>query len=237
MRLNKYISMNGVVEFLILSGLFLIWTSMLILLLALGSYPEIIRQAAAEHSLEQSTGGEIIFLVGDSLFMVCSMFALYRYRGDHKMSWTMLFLGLMFSIHLPIIVRSWIYRMFDFYSGQERDNKALIQPVLATAVATALGMGLCLTGILSVNAFEHPRISQKYRIVFKTLIGLGLFFGQLFVPIGIVQYRSVRETSASTVFLFMSPILVAAGYIPGRFMMLYNDDFNDSDDLEPLIHT
>ena len=127
--------------------------------------------------------------------------------------------------------------MFDFYSGQERDNKALIQPVLATAVSTAIGMGLSLTSILSVNAFNHPRISQKYRIIFKTLIALGLLFGELFVPIGIVQYRSVRETSASTVFLFMSPVLVAAGYIPGRFMMLFKDDYHDSDDMEPLINT
>ncbi len=235
--LNFFLSINVIVEILILSGLILIWTSMLILVLALGSYSEILRLSAAEHSLEQSTGGEIVFLVGDSVFILCSMLALYRYKGEHKMSWTMLFLGLLFSIHLPIIVRSWIYRMFDFYHGQERENKALIQPVLATAVVTAIGMGLSLTAILSVNAFEHPRISQKYRIVFKTLIGLGLFFGQLFVPIGIVQYRSVRETSASTVFLILAPILVAAGYVPGRIMMLYNYDYNDSDDLEHLIHT
>jgi hypothetical protein len=234
----KYVSVNGLVEFLIMSGLLLIWISMLILVLVLGSYPEILRQAAAnKQGLEQTTGGEIMFLVGDGMFMLCSMFALYRYRGEDKMSWTMLFLGLLFSIHLPLIVRSWIYRMFDFYSGQERDNNALIQPVLATAVATALGMALSLTSILSVNAFNHPRISQKYRIIFKTLIGLGLLFGQLFVPIGIVQYRSVRETSASTVFLFMSPVLVAAGYIPGRIMMLLKEEYNDSDDLEPLINT
>ncbi len=124
--------------------------------------------------------------------------------------------------------------MFDFYNGGETDEFKLIHPVIATAGVTALGLSLSLASIVSVNMFEHPNISWKYRIAFKAFIGLGIFFGQLFVPIGIIQYRSVRETSASTVFLFMSPILVGLGYIPGRIMMIF-DYHEDDEAYESLI--
>jgi hypothetical protein len=209
-----------------------IWVSQVILTVSVGSFLEIPTESV---DLDiQGKAEKILFIVGDTFFMLAGMFASYWYKGEHKMSWTLLFIGLTFSIHLPLAVRSWKYRMLGFYNNGEKDQSLLIHPIIATAGVTAVGMGLALTSFVSLDIFQHPGISWKYRLIFKTLIGLGIFFGQLYVPIGIVQYGSTHETSASTVFLFLSPILVGLGYIPGRIMMII-DYHEDEETYETLL--
>jgi uncharacterized membrane protein len=186
------------------------------------------------HGLEIPMPSRILFLIGDVLYTVSGTFLLFRLKAGTdesvKLTWTMLFIGVTLSIHVPIVIRAWIFRSIDYKNTGEEDPSKLAWPVLSTAIVSAFAICLSLIAAISIELFQDigssHRIIKKYA---KWMCVVGIACGEFFFISGIIEYELVRTLNSSLILLIFSLLLTAVGYLPGRILIVFRDQFDDDE--------
>ena len=231
-------------EVLSAAGMLMLWISFLILNIQ-------IQQLAPKHPTDPrrvmaiSTLQQTIFLTGDVCFVFTGIAMLIRLDGttvseSMKLRWTCLFSGLVASIHLPIFIRSWIFRTSDAVTSVlESDDQGsimldsalestqLMGAGVATAFCTAVCVVLTVTSLWGVDFFSSLRYSESLRRNSKlALIGALVAFESFFI-VSLVEFQYHKSVISGIVLLCLCFILGVAGYLPARYYMIFQDELEE----------
>jgi hypothetical protein len=196
----------------------------------------------ARKVMEIPLHARIFFLVGDILFVSSACVTLYSLKDtvteSMKLRWTALVVGLTASIHLPILLRAWVFRMFDardvlFKAELVIDIESLAESnqlmgsVLASAAATSLCVVVSLTALWAVDFFPSLRYSDTLRLTSKILLLLAVGCGELFFVASIIEYQSSQSVVSGIALLSVSLLLGMLGYLPARYYSLFQDELEE----------
>lgn len=235
-----FASLDYVFELVAAIGLLLVWLAYLLMTIQINDlvrdYPEEARKVMA---IPTHVRG--IFILGDVLFVATSMTMLLR-LGDKvpesmKLRWTSLAIGMTGSIHLPILMRAWVFRQFDAVEAPPSDQPVLIQDLkantelLGSAAATAISSALCfaitLASLWAVDFFPSLRYSDTLRRVSKVFIVAAVVCGELFFISSLVEYSRSQSCVSGIVLLVLSLGLGIGGYVPARYYSIFQDELEE----------
>ena len=106
------INADAVLEFVIVGALLTVWSSFTFADYSFSTFAKVIQSPNLDgkESLEIPQASRIMFLVGMCVFIFSSLTRLYRYQGKDKFTWTTLLVGIILSMQIPVVLRSWFFR-------------------------------------------------------------------------------------------------------------------------------
>ena len=199
-----------------------LWVSYLLLALHMRAAP-LDNPQLALYGLDIPPTARGFFFTGDGIVVASGLVMLFQmhYSGaseSMRLRWSSLYLGFIFSIHLPVIIRSLVFQSGDFYkTGETQESNKLMFAILATAFATAVCLVVTTTAAIAVDLTPKLRYNDRMKALSKWTIVVGIVCGETFFIAGIVEYQYMRTVHSSIALLVLSLLLTTAGYVPARF--------------------